>query len=124
MMRVLIADDSSAIRAAVREYLHWLHIEASEATNGQDCLDMAAKSDYAAILLDWNMPVISGIECLRALRSDPAYDPTAIIMITTEDDFARISVALDAGANEYIIKPFDKLILRLKLEAAGVAIPA
>jgi two-component system chemotaxis response regulator CheY len=92
----------------------------SEAENGKVALDACAQKMPDAVLLDWNMPVMSGIEFLRALRKAPGGDAPIVILCTTENDVNHIREAIEAGANEYIMKPFDQSILESKLAQVGL----
>jgi two-component system chemotaxis response regulator CheY len=92
----------------------------SEAVDGKDALDACTSTMPDVILLDWNMPVMSGIDFLRALRrSDGGTDPV-VVFCTTENDLNHIRAAMEAGANEYIMKPFDSDILEAKFSQVGV----
>jgi two-component system chemotaxis response regulator CheY len=120
-MRALVVDDSRF----VREYLHALFtrrgvpcVEAADGSEGLNCLRQLGPFQFA--LLDWNMPVMSGIEMLRAARADSSLDRTRFIMMTTEAENDRIESALESGADEYMVKPFDEEGLFEKLRLAGV----
>lgn len=120
MKTVLLVDDSRTVRLAARRIVEPFGFEILEAANGQDALQVVqANEKIDAILLDWNMPVMSGIEFLQRLRAEPRSQPV-VVMCTTENDIQHISTALTAGANEYIMKPFTSDILREKLQEAGV----
>jgi two-component system chemotaxis response regulator CheY len=123
-MRALVVDDSRFIR----NYLHSLFaehgvecLEAADGRQGLACL--RASGPFSVALIDWNMPVMSGIELLRTVRADPAFDTTRIVMVTTEAENDHIEAALDAGADEYLVKPFDETGLFEKLRMAGVDEP-
>lgn len=120
MKNVLLVDDSRAVRMVGRRIVEALGHSVLEAENGTEALKVCrSRSDIDAILLDWNMPVMNGLEFLTALRSEPVRQPI-VVMCTTENDLQHISAALTAGANEYVMKPFTEEILRGKLEEAGV----
>src|SRR5262245_42602433 len=120
MKKVLLVDDSRAIRSIGRRIVERLGMEALEAGDGREALGMCdSHPDVAAILLDWNMPVMNGLEFLQALRAGNREQPV-VVMCTTENEFSRITTALSAGANEYIMKPFTEDIVREKLQEAGV----
>jgi len=120
MKTVLLVDDSRAIRLAGRRIVESLGIDVLEAGDGAEALQLCHQhADIDAVLLDWNMPVMDGLEFLTALRSESRPQPI-VVMCTTENDFQHISTALAAGANEYIMKPFTDDILREKLHEAGV----
>jgi two-component system chemotaxis response regulator CheY len=115
-MRALIIDDSRAIRIIIAGYLRGLGMETVEAGNGREGLArMQENPDVELVLVDWNMPEMNGLDFIRALRAQRAYDEVRIVMVTTETEFEQVAKALDAGANEYIMKPFTKEILVAKL---------
>ena len=91
-----------------------------EAEDGQGALDMCRKELPDAVLLDWNMPVMSGIDFLRELRQIPGGQKPVVVFCTTENDIAHIQEAIEAGANEYIMKPFDSEILQAKFSQVGL----
>ena len=124
-MRALIVDDSRAIRLIVGRTIRDLGFDADEAGNGQEALVRleAACTPIALALVDWNMPVMNGFELVKAVRADPRHAGMRIVMITTENDLAHMQSALEAGADEYIMKPFTKEILREKLELLGFESP-
>lgn len=120
-MRALVVDDSRFIRNFLRSLLaeHDVAcVEAADGRQGLDCLRHAGPFSFA--LVDWNMPVMSGLELLLAARADHAFDATRIVMVTTEAENDRIEAALDAGADEYLVKPFDEEGLFDKLRMAGI----
>jgi two-component system chemotaxis response regulator CheY len=121
MRSCLIVDDSKVIRKVARHILETLDFAVDEAEDGRQALDRCEASLPDVILLDWNMPVMSGMEFLRALRqSDMAAQPK-VVFCTTENDIAHIRAAIDAGADEYVMKPFDRDTLHSKLQIVGVA---
>jgi len=120
MKRCLIVDDSKVIRMIARNMLQEFGFETSEAENGQEALDACEAAFPDAILLDWNMPVMNGIEFLRALRAGEGGDAPKVVFCTTENDMAHIQEAIGAGANEYIMKPFDSDIIQSKLSQIGI----
>lgn len=91
-----------------------------EAEHGQEAVEACEKQMPEVILLDWNMPVMSGIEFLRKLRTMPKGDTPLVIFCTTENDFNHIQEGMAAGANEYIMKPFDSDIIKSKLQMLGL----
>lgn len=117
----LIVDDSRVVRRVARRILEDLNFVVDEACDGQQGLEACLRAMPDAILLDWNMPVMEGIDFLRALRKTEGGNAPAVLFCTTEGDIAHIQAALDAGANEYIIKPFDSEILTGKLAQLGLA---
>ena len=123
-MRALIIDDSRAIRAMIGRFVKELGFEVVEAGNGQEGLDrLGAPGHIDIALVDWNMPVMSGIEFVHAVRTRPEFAPMRILMVTTEAETAAVQRALTEGANEYLMKPFTKEGLRDRLEMLGVVPP-
>ncbi len=120
MKHCLVVDDSSVIRKVARRILEGFDFKVTEAEDGQKALD-ACKGDMPdAILLDWNMPVMDGFEFLQQLRKAPDGDKPKVVFCTTENDVAHIARALRAGADEYIMKPFDKDIVEAKFQEVGL----
>ncbi len=120
MKTCLVVDDSSVIRKVARRILEGMSFEISEAADGEQALGMCQNGLPDAILLDWNMPVMDGYEFLRALRRLPGGDKPKVVFCTTENEIAQIARALHAGANEYIMKPFDKDIVEAKFHEVGL----
>jgi len=120
MPKCLVVDDSRTIRIAISRILKELRFEIREAENGAVALEMCAAEMPELIMLDWNMPVLNGLEFLKQLRAQSAVSQPKVIFCTTETDFSLISQAMVEGANEYIMKPFDHDILKSKLELVGV----
>jgi two-component system chemotaxis response regulator CheY len=121
MKRMLLIDDSRAVRMAAGRIIARLGFEILEAENGVDALRVVRENpDIDAILLDWNMPVMDGITFLRELKADKTLAQPPVVMCTTENDVPRIMEALQAGASEYVMKPFTEDILKDKLEGAGI----
>lgn len=121
MKRILVIDDSPAIRKAIRRILEGMGYDVAEAGDGKEAL--AALDDAplpAAILCDVDMPVMDGLAFLDALRAQARPDVPPVIMCTTHTAFEKITAALELGASEYIMKPFDAGIIGSKLEACGV----
>ena len=120
MKTCLIVDDSSVIRKVARRILEGLDFQISEAEDGEVALDVCRAQMPDAILLDWNMPKMDGYEFLRMLRRLPDGDRPKVVFCTTENDVAHIARALHAGANEYIMKPFDREIVEAKFQEVGL----
>jgi len=120
MKHCLVVDDSSVIRKVARCILEDMSFETSEAENGQDALDKCRSTMPDAVLLDWNMPVMDGIEFLVALRKETGGEQPKVIFCTTENDVDHITRAISAGANEYIMKPFDREIITAKFQEVGL----
>jgi two-component system chemotaxis response regulator CheY len=121
MKNCLIVDDSRVIRKVSRHILESLGFSVDEAENGREGLERCAQSMPDVILLDWNMPVMSGIEFLAKLRERPGGKAPKVVFCTTENDVAHIREAIDAGADEYVMKPFDHDTLQIKLQLVGAA---
>jgi two-component system, chemotaxis family, chemotaxis protein CheY len=117
----LVVDDSKVIRKVARHILETLDYSVSEAGDGREALAMCAAGPPDVILLDWNMPVMSGIEFLRAIGEEGHAKRPKIVFCTTENGSAHIKAAIDAGADEYIMKPFDRETLEAKLGFVGSA---
>ncbi len=120
MTRVLVVDDSSVIRKVARRILEGLSLETAEADSGQAAIEACTADMPDGVLLDWNMPEMDGLAVLKALRKLPGGDKPKILFCTTENDFAHIAKAREAGADETMMKPFDKEILRVKMAAVGL----
>ena len=122
MSKALVVDDSRAVRMILSKTLKELGFEVREAANGLEALEVIAveKTAVTLVLADWNMPEINGLELLKQLRQDPELSSLVVIMVTTETELDQMAAALEAGANEYIMKPFTKDILVEKLQMAGV----
>jgi two-component system, chemotaxis family, chemotaxis protein CheY len=120
MKTCMVVDDSSVIRKVARRILEGLEFRIVEAEDGQQALDQCRNGLPDAILLDWNMPVMDGYEFLKALRRLPGGDKPKVVFCTTENDVVHIARALHAGANEYIMKPFDKDIVAAKFQEVGL----
>ena len=120
MKRCLIVDDSSVIRKVARRILEGFGFTVVEASDGRQALDSCMKEMPIAVILDWNMPVMDGYEFLGNLRRMPGGDAPKVVFCTTENDVAHIARALHAGANEYIMKPFDKDIVTAKFQEVGL----
>ncbi|MDJ0641818.1 MAG: response regulator [Erythrobacter sp.] len=121
MKSCLIVDDSRVIRKVSRHILETLGFSVEEAENGKVGLELCDRSMPSVILLDWNMPVMSGIEFLVQLRQRPGGDAPKVVFCTTENDVAHIREAIEAGADEYVMKPFDHETLQIKLQLVGFA---
>lgn len=120
MKTCLVVDDSRVIRKVARRILEDLGFEIAEASDGMEAIAWCRTAMPEAILLDWNMPVMDGYEFLGNLRRMPGGDRPKVVFCTTENDVAHIARALHAGANEYIMKPFDKDIVTAKFQEVGL----
>ncbi|PHQ70072.1 MAG: two-component system response regulator [Sneathiella sp.] len=120
MPSCLIVDDSKVVRMVARRILEDLKFGIVEAEDGKSALDSCLEEMPDVILLDWNMPVMNGIDFLRTLRKSQGGEDPVVIFCTTENDMAHIREAISAGANEYIMKPFDRAIIEAKFSQVGV----
>lgn len=120
MKRWLVVDDSRVVRLAARRILQELRFEIDEAANGREALAACERAMPDAILLDWNMPEMNGLDFLKVLRARPAEPRPLVVFCTSENEMSRIALALEAGADEYIMKPFDRDILESKLQQMGL----
>lgn len=122
MEKALVVDDSRAVRMLLTRTLKQLGYEVQEATNGREALEIveAGNSGIKLVLADWNMPEMNGLDLLKKLRQNPALSSVAVVMVTTETEIQHIAEAMEAGANEYVMKPFTRDILVEKLELAGI----
>ena len=121
MSQCLIVDDSTVIRKAIRRIMEKFEFdEIEEAENGQVALEKCRETMPDVVMLDWNMPVMNGLDYLIALRSEPDGDLPQVILCTTENEIERIKIAMSEGANEYIMKPFNEDIIRDKLSMLGI----
>ena len=120
MKSCLVVDDSKVVRMVARKILEGLSFKIEEAENGKIAMDQCIKQMPDAILLNWNMPVMSGIEFLRNLRKIEGGQTPVVVFCTTENDIEHIQEAINAGANEYIMKPFDSEIIESKFSQVGL----
>lgn len=120
MKQCLIVDDSAVIRKVARRILETLGFETVEAEDGAKAIEKCKEAMPEAILLDWNMPVMDGYAFLKELRQMEGGDAPKVVFCTTENDIGHIAKAMHAGANEYIMKPFDKDIVEAKFEEVGL----
>jgi two-component system chemotaxis response regulator CheY len=122
MPKALVVDDSRAVRMILSRTLKELGFEVREAANGREALEVieVEKTAVTLVLADWNMPEMNGLEMLKELRSRPELSSLVVVMVTTETNSDQMMAALEAGANEYIMKPFTRDILVEKLEMVGI----
>ena len=120
-MLALIVDDSRAMRTILGQHLQGLGFRVIEAADGAQGLARLAESGWVDLtLVDWNMPVMNGIEFVRAVRRRPEHDAMRLMMVTTESDLEKVTMALDGGADEYVMKPFTRDIIAHKLGMMGL----
>ena len=117
----LVVDDSRVVRKVARRILETQGFAVEEAENGQLALDACRRHLPGAILLDWNMPVMDGYQFVKAVRSKPKFNKLVLMMVTTETELDRLTAALEAGIDEYVMKPFTKEVIEEKLEILGFA---
>ncbi|PZP55214.1 MAG: two-component system response regulator [Micavibrio aeruginosavorus] len=120
MKTCLVVDDSRVVRKVALRIAEELGFATAEAEDGQKAYEYCLEKMPEAIILDWNMPVMSGIEFLERLREMPGGDYPKVVLCTTENDISHIQRAMMAGANEYIMKPFDKDIVQGKFIQIGL----
>ena len=122
MAKALVVDDSRAVRMILAKTLKELGYEVREAANGREALEVieAEKTAVTLVLADWNMPEVNGLDLLKQLRQNPELSRLVVIMVTTETELDQMAAALEAGANEYVMKPFTKEILVEKLQLVGI----
>ncbi len=122
-MRVLIVDDSRAIRRIIGEIMKQLGFETSEAGNGIEALQRLEELGAPdLVLVDWNMPEMNGLDFIKAVRANPEYSDLPLMMVTTETEMERMALAFMAGVNEYVMKPFDKATILDKLQLLGIGV--
>jgi two-component system chemotaxis response regulator CheY len=120
MKTCLVVDDSSVIRKIASRILEEMNFRILEAEDGAQALEICRRELPDAVLLDWNMPVMDGFEFMIHLRQLPGGDQPKVVFCTTENGIDHISKALHGGANEYIMKPFDKDIVAAKFQEVGL----
>lgn len=119
--RALVVDDSRAMRMIVGQILRGLGFEVEEAGHGEEALvRLRVARDTRLVLVDWNMPVMDGLEFVRAVRSDRAFDGVRLVVVSTETEAAQVGLALAAGADEYVMKPFTRDVIEGKLRLLGL----
>jgi two-component system chemotaxis response regulator CheY len=120
MKTCLVVDDSRVIRKVARRILEEMNFQIEEAADGAQALKACETQMPDAVLLDWNMPVMNGLEFLIELRKTDGGQAPVVVFCSTENDMQHISEAISAGANEYIMKPFDRDIMQAKFSEAGL----
>ena len=122
MSKAMVIDDSRAIRMILANTLQELGYEVCHAGNGKEALAAVERENggISLFLVDWNMPEMNGLEFVKHLRSDSRFSSVPLMMVTTETEMQQMTTALEAGANEYVMKPFTKEIIADKLRLMGV----
>ncbi len=124
MRQAIVVDDSRAMRLLIGRLLKEVGYDVAEAGDGREALSrlgrLSATSPASLALVDWNMPEMNGIELVRAVRADPTFESLQIVMVTTETELANVAAALEAGADEYLMKPFTRDAMLGKLELLGL----
>ncbi len=120
-MKALVVDDSKAIRVILGKMLRGFGFEIFEACNGVDALERLGEIGEPDLMcVDWNMPVMDGLELIRAVRRERSFREVSLMMVTTEAEHSQMVRALAAGANEYVMKPFTAEVIHDKLELLGL----
>jgi two-component system chemotaxis response regulator CheY len=117
-MKILLVDDSSTMRRIQKNTLEKLgYSDVTEAGDGLEALGKLAAGGFNLVLMDWNMPNMTGIEALKKIKADPALKATPVIMVTSESEKTKILEAIQAGAANYVVKPFQPDVLQEKIAA-------
>lgn len=124
-MTVMIIDDAVTVRMMTKTFLQDLGFtQIRVAENGVEALELLeGLESLDLVLVDWNMPYMNGLDFIQNLRTKPGFQDTKILMITTETAMEKVIEALEAGANEYMMKPFNKEMLINKLQILGLNVP-
>ena len=119
-MNALVIDDSSTMRLILTRFLVKMGFQVVEATNGREALKRLREMGRAdLVLVDWNMPEMNGVDFVRSVRADRSFDDLPLVMVTTNTELEHVAEALEAGANEYVMKPFTMDVIREKLCLLG-----
>jgi two-component system chemotaxis response regulator CheY len=122
MPHALVVDDAKVVRLLLADSLSDLGFHVHEAADGRQALDVLSRMPQAdLVLVDWNMPVMNGLEFLNRVRANPVFASLPVVMVTSETDVQHIVRALEAGANDYIMKPFTPEMVAEKLILLGLA---
>ena len=122
-MRTLVIDDDSAMLSIISSILTGFGCEVITASNGQEGLDrMTEFGPPDVVLVDWNMPVMNGLEFIKLVRKNPKFDGLPIVMVTTELEMSQLALTFDAGVSEYIMKPFSPIMIQEKLQMVGMSV--
>lgn len=122
MEKALVVDDSRAVRSILSKTLSDLGFDVVQACSGKEALDALERdgAQFRVALVDWNMPELTGLELIERVRAMPAFDRMRVMMVTTETEIEQMTRALEAGANEYVMKPFTRETVEDKLRLMGV----
>lgn len=119
-MNALVIDDSSTMRLILTRFLAKMGFQVVEAANGREALKRLREMGRAdLVLVDWNMPEMNGVDFVRSVRADHSFDDLPLVMVTTNTELEHVAEALEAGANEYVMKPFTMDVIREKLGLLG-----
>ena len=121
MKKCVVIDDSRVVRKVARRILEGMHFQIEEAETPANALESCRREMPDAILLDWTVPSIAASEFLRQLRKEPGGDKPIVVFCTIENDVSQISEAINAGANDYLLKPFDREALQSTFAQVGLA---
>jgi len=120
-MQAMVIEDSKTIRHLLTRFLNEMGLDVVHAENGQEALEqLESHPDIELALVDWNMPVMNGLDFVIQVRKQPVYSGIRLMMVTTETETTQIIHALEAGADEYVMKPFDKDMIERKLALMGI----
>ena len=120
-MRAIVIDDSRAMRTIIGKLLKELGFEITEATHGREAVTRLQETGPLDLaLVDWNMPEMNGLEFVKTIRAESSFDAMRLMMVTTETETSQMVSALEAGANEYVMKPFTKEVIEQKLTLMGM----
>lgn len=121
MAKALVIDDSSTVRTIISKMLSSFGIESIHAGDGQEAFSLLEKStDIEIAFVDWNMPVMNGLQFVKKVNSDSKYKDVKLVMVTTETELSQITTALECGVHEYIMKPFTPDAFKEKLALLGI----
>lgn len=117
MNKAVVIDDSRPVRMILTKMLSELGYEVSQAANGREALEVVQQAEGvpSLVLVDWNMPEMNGLEFIRNFRAQHRFARVPLIMVTTETEIGHVQLALEAGANEYVMKPFTKEMVLEKI---------
>lgn len=120
MSKAMVIDDSRAIRMILSRTLTQCGYDVAQAANGREALQLLDQTEgVSLILVDWNMPEMNGLDFIRTLRADRRYGSVKLMMVTTETQIEQMVTAIEAGANEYVMKPFTREVIEDKLRIMG-----